>query len=104
MLFTKPTNSEQKYRFPSSQGGVAVGVVTISGKMELFWALYSDGVEYCGSFHKLADQEWRQHFLYFLPLPHGQGSLRPTREASLRMVAGGAYRGSASSQVEAFRA
>jgi hypothetical protein len=22
--------------------------------------------------------QWRQHFLYFLPLPHGQGSLRPT--------------------------
>src|SRR5258708_5712223 len=24
-----------------------------------------------------------QHFLYFLPLPHGQGSLRPTRGAVL---------------------
>ena len=23
----------------------------------------------------------RQHFLYFLPLPHGQGSLRPMRAA-----------------------
>src|SRR3954447_2456014 len=27
-----------------------------------------------------------QHFLYFLPLPQGQGSLRPTRGASLTIV------------------
>src|SRR5690349_5544639 len=26
----------------------------------------------------LLQRQLRQHFLYFLPLPHGQGSLRPT--------------------------
>jgi|GEM_PF-5500767 len=33
---------------------------------------------------------FRQHFLYFLPLPQGQGSLRPTLEAAVRMVSTGA--------------
>ena len=30
----------------------------------------------------------RQHFLYFLPLPHGQGSLRPPRRDSPGRFAG----------------
>src|SRR5690606_31632478 len=29
-----------------------------------------------------------QHFLYFLPLPQGQGSLRPTLRVVLRIVGG----------------
>src|SRR3569832_1371617 len=29
-----------------------------------------------------------QHFLYFFPLPHGQGSVRPTLDPSLRTVPG----------------
>lgn len=29
--------------------------------------------------------QFGKHFLYFLPLPHGHGSLRPTRGASRRI-------------------
>ena len=32
-----------------------------------------------------------QHFLYFLPLPQGQGSLRPTFGASRRTVLPGSF-------------
>ena len=37
------------------------------------------------------DHHAPQHFLYFLPLPHGQGSLRPTL-GSVRMTGSGAGR------------
>lgn len=40
----------------------------------------------------------KQHFLYFLPLPHGHGSLRPTR-GSLRRT-GAALRGMNSSRLD----
>ena len=33
----------------------------------------------------LRSAQFKQHFLYFLPLPHGQGSLRPTRGSLRRM-------------------
>ena len=32
-----------------------------------------------------------QHFLYFLPLPHGQGSFRPTFASSRINVLGGVF-------------
>jgi len=41
------------------------------------------GVRFCREIERLiqadsASHQAPQHFLYFLPLPHGQGSLRPT--------------------------
>jgi hypothetical protein len=44
MVFEKPADSEQIYRYWLSEVFVAVGVVTILGKMELFWALCRCGV------------------------------------------------------------
>jgi hypothetical protein len=49
MVLAKPGCSEQKYRLALAQGFAATGVVTISVKMELFWALCRGGVEItCG--------------------------------------------------------
>ena len=47
-VLAKLADSVQKYRSALAQGFAAGGVVTISGKMDLFWALCRGGVEIRG--------------------------------------------------------
>jgi hypothetical protein len=44
----KPAGSGQNYRLASAQGFAAAGLATISGKLEIFWALFRDEVEIAG--------------------------------------------------------
>jgi hypothetical protein len=45
MVWEKLADSGQKNPCATTQGFAAVGIVTISGKMEIFWALCRGGVE-----------------------------------------------------------
>jgi hypothetical protein len=65
MAFEKLPNSGQSYRLVSSQGFAVKGVVTISGKMELFWALCRGGVDVC---------QWS--LMQRLPSGDGEGAWR----------------------------
>ena len=54
----KLANSGQNYRSTSAQGFAAVEVVTISGKMDLFWALCRGEVEIWGRHRSRHATKW----------------------------------------------
>src|SRR3972149_7912695 len=62
---------------PSTYAGIFVKMIDLMWEMLISSWYEADNVGQIISQIKSGFQFVPQHFLYFLPLPHGQGSLRP---------------------------